>query len=117
MSLESIRSMRRAGFVPDGPVVVLIGKRPTSVDDSAALVVVDGSPRQDWRPLVGLWVCLVRGDGVDARTVIAVVDALQSVGVKWFGYVDRAEAMPGTVGAGPQHHAALRKTWESLCLC
>lgn len=117
MSLDSIRAMRRSGYAPDGPVVVLIGRRPKSVDESAALVVVDGSPRQDWRPLVGLWVCVVRAADADARTVLSVVDGLQSVGVKWFGYVDRSEALPGIVGAGPQHHAVLRKTWESLCLC
>ena len=116
MSLESIRSMRRAGFVPDGPVVVLIGKRPKSVDDSAALVVVDGSPRQDWRPLVGLWVCVVRGDGVAQRDVLTVLDGLQSVGVKWLGYVDRDRCDPMTAYPDDEHAVILRKTWESICL-
>ena len=110
MSLESIRAMRRAGFAPDGPVVVLIGKRPKSVDDSAALVVVDGSPRQDWRPLVGVRVALIQPL---ARPELAqrVIQAAHDAGCEFVGSADPM----GEVDFGqPEIAPMLRRAREVL---
>lgn len=118
MSLEAIRDLRMHGQKPFGVVNVLIGRRPKSVHDDRALVVVRAKddPRfMDWRPVVGLCVA-VFAQQQDPMRMLAVLEALEQAGAQFFGTADPAGTFPMLVGADGQHHRVLRQMWEALCL-
>lgn len=117
MSLEAIRDLRRAGQKPTGVVQVLIGRWPKWLEDDMHLVVIrpKDDPRfMDWRPLVGLSVAVFSAETKPART-LAVLEAIEAAGAKFFGAADPNGVYPMTVGAGQAHEAVLHASWRALC--
>jgi hypothetical protein len=117
MSLEAIRDLRLQGQKPSGVVTVLIGRRPRVVHSDRMLVVVRAKddPRFiDWRPLVGLTVAVFSAT-TDPFRILAVLEALEAAGARFFGAADPSGTFPMVAGAGVEHHRALRGMWEALC--
>lgn len=117
MSLDAIRTLRRAGQKPSGVVTILLGERPRWLEDDATVVVVrpaDDPRLMDWRPLVGLWVATF-SRGLQPERLLGVLAGLESVGAKLFGAADASGAYPMTLGAGEEHRRNLQSTWELLC--
>lgn len=117
MSLDSIRKLRLAGQKPSGVVTVLLGQRPRWFADDATSVIVrpvDDPRLMDWRPLVGLWVAVFVA-GTQPDRFLALLQALEAAGVKFFGAADEAGTYPLVVDATDQHHNNLYRTWVALC--
>lgn len=115
MSLEALREMRRQGARPDVPVLVLVGRRPAHLEDSARLIFVDESTRvadMDLRPLVGLWVAVLLLDPLLDQAE-RLLSAMEEHKAKPYGLV----MADGTVHMGiaeptPEHELNLFRTWE-----
>lgn len=117
MSLQRIRDLRLRGQKPKGVVTVLLGTKPRWLDDGPGLVVVRATddPRfMDWRPLVGLFVAVIAAQ-VEPDRMLATLDGLSAVGVRFFGIADPTGFYPLLVGANDAHRESLRKEWEALC--
>ena len=115
MSLDAIRTMRRAGQKP-AVVMVVIGERPSLVDDDAGVVFIrpgDQPAGMDWRPLVGVLVAVFTLQPLPALT-IAVLDALQAAGARLFGAADTTGvyAVVDETGAGER---LMQRSWRLLC--
>jgi len=110
MSLDSLRSMRRAGRRPDS-VVVIVGKPPEWMEDRAGIVVVDSDPSTlDLRALVGLPIHLIDIQS-DLDLTLAAMDATEAAGVKVLGACSAA----GSCGVDEKHENAMRRYRENLC--
>jgi hypothetical protein len=117
MSLKVIRQLRRHGQKPSGVITVLAGQAPRWLEDDAGVVVVRAAddPRfMDWRPLVGLWVAVFSAHQEPAR-MLALLEALHQVGVKFYGMVDHTGAYPTVLEPTERHELNLQRTWEALC--
>lgn len=117
MSLDAIRRLRMQGDRP-GIVRLIVGPTPAWLPDDATVVKVpeEARPaRMDWRPLVGLPVCLHQTADLPHLTA-AVMDAAASVGVRFYGAALAAGGIhPCADGYDAEIRANLRKYQEMLC--
>lgn len=108
MSLENLRTLRRAGKRPD-TVTVIVGS--ADVDDSAGIVQIPESPESmDLRPLIGLQVHIIDVQADPART-LAVIEALERIKAKPLGFCGPA----GSCGVSADHEHAMQLYRETLC--
>jgi hypothetical protein len=109
MSLDQLRTLRRAGRRPES-VVVIVGKPRVAVD-GPGFVVIDRDPRQmDLTPLIGLPVHLIDVQR-DTDRLFAAMDATQTAGAKPLGACSAA----GACGVSEDHERAMWRYRETLC--
>lgn len=110
MSLDQLRSLRRARHRPSGPVIVLIGKAPRCFGDEPNEVVIGAHPRGlDLSPLIGLSAHVFdMQDDMDLTR--AVVGELEGLNVLIRGLC----AHYGVAGLTPEHERSMERYRECL---
>jgi hypothetical protein len=116
LSLETLRQWRRAGYRPGGMALVVIGDVAPDTDaEYVVMVKPTDEPRlMDWRPLVGMTAAVFTMQPLPHLT-IAVLDALNAMGIKVFGAADQFGVHPLLEGADEKHERLLQRAWELLC--
>lgn len=117
MSIQDLLELRMMRQKPESMITVFIGKRPKWKPDGPTIVVVSPTDRPavlDWRPLIGLWVCVVMA-GDDYALAGQVLDALKESGAKVFGAAYPCGTYPCIADPTKEHHRVLRETRELLC--
>ena len=109
MSLDQIRSLRRAGERPNG-VIVLVGTLPLDFDDGPGFAAITG-PGMDLRALVGLPVHLIDIQK-DPEVFWKALETVEQDGAIVRGICCAA----GECGATPEHERAMRRYRERLCM-